>query len=71
MALILLKYDEVVTAQNHMYLRFTPIAPFPLASAVLTFSFVDLDLKNVNDPNGFTETLQFFSATNSALTSMI
>jgi hypothetical protein len=54
-----------------MYLRFTPIAPFPLATAVLTFSFVDLDLKYVNDPNGFTETIQFFSATNSALTSVI
>jgi len=54
-----------------MYLRFTPLAPFPLASAVLTFSFVDLDLIGVNDPAGFTETIQFFSATNSALTSVI
>lgn len=54
-----------------MYLRFTPIAPFPLASAALTFSFVDLDLIGVNDPNGFTETIQFFSATNSALTPVI
>jgi len=44
-----------------MYLRFTPLAPFPLASAVLTFSFVDLDLIGVNDPAGFTETIQFFS----------
>lgn len=54
-----------------MYLRFTPIAPFPLESAVLSFSFVDLDLIGVNDPSGFTETIQFFSATNSALTSVI
>lgn len=54
-----------------MYLRFTPLAPFPLASAVLTFSFVDLDLIGVNDPAGFTETVQFFSATNAALTSVI
>jgi hypothetical protein len=43
-----------------MYFRFTPIAPFPVASAVLTFSFVDLDLIGVNDPSGFTETIQFF-----------
>jgi hypothetical protein len=28
-----------------MYLRFTPIAPFPLQTAVMTFSFVDLDLR--------------------------
>jgi hypothetical protein len=54
-----------------MYLRLTPIAPFPLASAVLTLSFIDLDLIGVNDPSGFTETIQFFSATNSALTSVI
>lgn len=54
-----------------MYLRFTPLAPFPLASAVLTFSFADLDLIGVNDPSGFTETIQFFSATNSALTPVI
>jgi len=54
-----------------MYLRFTPLAPFPLASAVLTFSFVDLDLIGVNDPSGFTETVQFFSATNSELTPLI
>jgi hypothetical protein len=54
-----------------MYLRFTPLAPFPLASAVLTFSFTDLDLIGVNDPSGFTETIQFFSATNSALTPVI
>jgi hypothetical protein len=54
-----------------MYLRFTPIAPFPLASAVLTLSFTDLDLSGVNDPSGFTETIPFFSATNSALTSVI
>ncbi|MEP6888266.1 MAG: PEP-CTERM sorting domain-containing protein, partial [Nitrospirales bacterium] len=54
-----------------MYLRFTPIAPFPLATAVLTLSFTDLDLIGVNDPSGFTETIQFFSATNSALTSVI
>ena len=38
---------------------------------MLTFSFVDLDLIGVNDPAGFTETIQFFSATNSALTSVI
>jgi hypothetical protein len=43
-----------------MYLRFTPLAPSPLASAVLTFSFTDLDLIGVNDPSGFTETIQFF-----------
>ena len=54
-----------------MYLRFTPIAPFPRATAVLTFSFSDLDLIGVNDPSGFTETIQFFSATNSALASVI
>ena len=54
-----------------MYLRFSPIAAFPLASAILTFAFVDLDLIGVNDPSGFTETVQFFSATNSALTPVI
>ena len=59
------------TSALTMYLRFTPIAPFPLASALLTLSFTDLDLIGVNDPSGFTETIQFFSATNSALTSVI
>ena len=54
-----------------MYLRFSPLAPFPLASAALTFAFVDLDLIGVNDPSGFTETVQFFSASNSALTPVI
>jgi hypothetical protein len=54
-----------------IFLRFTPIAPFPLSSAVLTFAFVDLDLSGVNDPTGFTETVQFFSATHSPLTSVI
>ena len=59
------------TSALTMYLRFTPIAPFPLASALLTLSFTDLDLIGVNDPSGFTETIQFFSATDSALTSVI
>ena len=50
-----------------MYLRFSPIAPVPLASATLSFSFVDLDLIGGSDPTGFTETLKVYGAGGSAL----
>jgi hypothetical protein len=50
-----------------MYLKFSPVAPLPLASAQLSFEFADLDLKYVNDPAGFFEYVQLFSATGTAL----
>jgi hypothetical protein len=45
-----------------MYLRFSPIAPLLLASATLTFSFVDLDLIGGSDPTGFTETMTVYGS---------
>lgn len=50
-----------------MYLRFSPIAPVPLAGATLSFSFVDLDLIGGSDRTGFTETLKVYGAGGSAL----
>lgn len=54
-----------------MYLRFSPIAPLPLASAHLTFGFGDLDLIGGSDPLGFTESIQFFDAGGIAMTPLI
>ena len=50
-----------------MYLRFSPVAAPPLASAVLSFRFTDLDLIGGNDPAGFFETVKFFSSTGTLL----
>lgn len=54
-----------------MYLRFSPIAPLPLATAHLTFQFSDLDLINGSDPFGFTESIRFFDAAGNAMTDSI
>jgi len=54
-----------------MYLRFSPVAPLPLASASLSFSFVDLDLIGGNDPTGFTETMRVYGAGGAALSPTI
>jgi hypothetical protein len=53
-----------------MYLQFAPIN-LPIQTASLAFYFTDLDLKGVNDPYKFFETVQFFSAGGSALTEEI
>lgn len=53
-----------------MYLMFSPVA-VPATTASLTFAFVDLDLSDVNDPNGFLENVQFFSVNGTALTPLI
>jgi hypothetical protein len=53
-----------------MYLQFSPVT-VPALAATLTLNFVDLDLSGVNDPTGFFETIQFFSASGSALTPVI
>jgi hypothetical protein len=45
----------------NMNLMFTPIAPEPLLSASLLFEFADLDLRYVNDPVGFLETVRVYS----------
>jgi hypothetical protein len=45
----------------NMNLMFTPTAPQPLLSASLLFEFSDLDLRYVNDPVGFLETLRIYS----------
>lgn len=42
-----------------MFLRFAPVTPGP---NILTLLFEDLDLKGVNDPSGFLESLQIFSS---------
>ena len=52
-----------------MWLKFSPVAPLPLQTANLQFTFGDLDLANVNDPAGFFETFQLFSASGTALSS--
>ena len=57
-----------------MYFRYTPLAsptPGNLASGVLTFNFVDLDLSGANDPYGFFESIQFFTAEGSELSPLI
>jgi hypothetical protein len=57
-----------------MYLRYTPLASSvgtDLSSAVLTFTFQDLDLAGANDPYGFFESVQFFSAGGSALSPLL
>ena len=51
----------------NMYLMFSEIAPLPLDSARAAFEFSDLDLKYVNDPSGFFESVQLFSYDGSAL----
>jgi hypothetical protein len=53
-----------------MYLMFSPVS-MPVTAASLTFSFVDLDLHNVNDPTGFFEAVHFFSSSGTALTPWI
>jgi hypothetical protein len=40
-----------------MLIKYTPIAPGP---AIISFDFTDLDLKGVNDPFGFFESVEFF-----------
>ena len=53
-----------------MNIMFSPVS-LPVSSASLTFAFTDLDLSGWNDPTGFLESVQFFSATNVALTGVI
>ena len=53
-----------------MFLVFSPIA-VPTDIATLTFSFVDLDLANVNDPYGFFESVKFYQADGTELTPWI
>jgi PEP-CTERM motif len=53
-----------------MYLKFAPVI-MPVATASLTFTFTDLDLKGWNDPSRFLETVQFFSDEGSPLTPII
>lgn len=53
-----------------MYLSFTPVA-VPAQSASLQFFFTDLDLRYVNDPNGFFETVRFYDRYGSALSPLI
>ena len=50
-----------------MWLKFEPVAPLPLATASLKFTFWDLDLANINDPLGFFETFQLFASNGTAL----
>ena len=45
----------------NMNLMFTPTASYPLESASLLFEFADLDLRYVNDPVGFLETVRIYS----------
>jgi hypothetical protein len=44
-----------------MNLMFTPTAPAPLQKALLEFTFSDLDLRYVNDPAGFLETVRVYA----------
>jgi len=53
-----------------MYLMFSPVS-MPVTAASMTFSFVDLDLHHVNDPNGFFEAVRFLSTSGTALTPWI
>ncbi|MCI0526480.1 MAG: PEP-CTERM sorting domain-containing protein [Nitrospira sp.] len=53
-----------------MYLYFSPVA-IPAESASLQFFFTDLDLKGVNDPLGFFESVQFFDAGGDPISSLI
>jgi len=53
-----------------MYLRFEPIN-LSSTNASLEFVFTDLDLSGVNDPFGFTETIQFFDSQGNSFTSPI
>lgn len=56
-----------------MNLWYTPLAGagVNLSSAVLIFNFTDLDLRNVNDPYGFFESVQFKSEDSVALSDKI
>src|SRR5688500_2895707 len=45
----------------NMNLMFTPVAEAPIKSASLFFEFSDLDLRYVNDPVGFLETVRVYS----------
>lgn len=51
----------------YMNLMFTPVAPAPLLNAALHFEFSDLDLRYVNDPAGFLETVRVVSKNGEAL----
>lgn len=53
-----------------MFLMFSPVT-LPAQSATLTFNFVDLDLSGANDPNGFFETIRFYSQGGTPLTPTI
>jgi hypothetical protein len=53
-----------------MYLRFAPVAT-PPDSASLRFDFIDLDLRNANDPDGFFESVRFYDESGQALTPRI
>ena len=53
-----------------MYLKFAPVV-LPVATASLTFTFTDLDLKGWNDPSKFLETVQFFDDNGNPLTPVI
>ena len=44
----------------NMNLMFTPVADPPLSHAVMRFEFSDLDLRYVNDPVGFLETVRIY-----------
>jgi hypothetical protein len=45
-----------------MWLKFQPVAPLPLATANLKFTFWDLDLAYINDPVELFETFQLFGS---------
>jgi len=53
-----------------MYLSFSPVA-VPAQSASLQASFTDLDLRYVNDPNGFFEAVRFYDRNGNALSPLI
>jgi hypothetical protein len=46
----------------NIYLKFAPTSEFPLQNAVVSTEFYDIDLKSVNHPSFFVESVQFFAA---------
>ena len=51
--------DGCEKGQLTMYIRYAPVTPIA-GPAVITFDFTDLDLKGVNDPFGFFESVEFY-----------
>lgn len=60
--------------ENHnaltMFLRFSPVA-IPAQTASLRFDFIDLDLRGVNDPTAFFESVRFYQDDGQPLTPLI